>query len=54
MRSVQKMGRHEPELMLALEKAGGLSDTGSETLGSESMKQWAAQAEAQGDPYRGE
>ena len=32
--------------MLALEKAGGLSDTGSETLGSESMKQWAAQAEA--------
>jgi putative heme-binding domain-containing protein len=53
IRSIQKAGRNEPELLLAIEKAGSLAaDQGS--IDVSTLQQMARQAEAQGDAHRGE
>ncbi len=54
IRSVQKAGRHEPALLLALEKAGGLTSTQDEPLTQQALQQLASQADGSGDPHLGE
>jgi putative heme-binding domain-containing protein len=53
IRSIQKAGRNESELLLALEKAGSLVSD-QDTVDVVMMKQMAQAAEEKGDPYRGE
>lgn len=53
IRSIQKAGRNESELLLALEKAGSLVSD-QDDVDVAMMKSLALASEEKGDPYRGE
>ncbi|MBX3745614.1 MAG: c-type cytochrome [Verrucomicrobiae bacterium] len=53
LRVAREGGRDDLELVAELARAGGLA-TDTEAMTGELLKEWAARAEAEGDPHRGE
>lgn len=53
LRVAREGGRDDLELAAALARAGGLT-TDTEAMTADLLKEWAARAEAEGDPNRGE